>query len=324
MRMLKSICVYTVMMCWGLLCSSPVLSTEEPDRSLYSRNEVALLAQCQVYANKKQLNPIIMAVVYRPNALLSSASSSSPSSSSSLSHFDYDSALRPEYCEFFTQEVLSNGEAAIRILYVQGDDPIAEKVLIGDFFTINPEFLQVDYRFGELRGARRQNASWQLLYSKVHFNSLLKNPSEFQTVFRSLLIDRNAVDKRTAEATSISKTVDVIDAGFNAWVKKMWSEWIAISASNVSNKNTSPLTMVMASPLHGKAIKLKGEVVSDCSGGVLCLKVGAANTFLSWFVDPIYLEYNKNSRQLLRYQGVVNLRDQEGETMSANIIYQYF
>ena len=44
---------------------------------------------------------------------------------------------------------------------------------------------------------------------------------------------------------------------------------------------------------------------------------------VSWFVDPIYIGYDTESRRLLMFEGVSNLRDDAGEPRNALIHFEY-
>lgn len=55
----------------------------------------------------------------------------------------------------------------------------------------------------------------------------------------------------------------------------------------------------------------------------LVLKLKLKNFFFAALVDPIELEYQIDTRQLLRYEGLTNLPNAEGKLYSARIEYQY-
>ncbi len=44
-------------------------------------------------------------------------------------------------------------------------------------------------------------------------------------------------------------------------------------------------------------------------------------SFIGLFVDPLYLVYDPDTRQLLEYRGLTNMRDAQGDAIAARIIY---
>ena len=45
---------------------------------------------------------------------------------------------------------------------------------------------------------------------------------------------------------------------------------------------------------------------------------------VSWFVDPILIGYDADSRRLLMFEGVSNFRDDAGEPRNTLIHFEYF
>jgi hypothetical protein len=67
---------------------------------------------------------------------------------------------------------------------------------------------------------------------------------------------------------------------------------------------------------------------NDCAPltvDALCLVVRPAGLlrFVSWFVDPLYLAYETNTKRLLQYKGISNLLDNNGARQDVIISYQY-
>ena len=64
-------------------------------------------------------------------------------------------------------------------------------------------------------------------------------------------------------------------------------------------------------------------IALTCPGDELCLEIALDSWFLGLLVDPIELVYSRSARQLLRFQGVSNIRGEKGESLNVDIHYQY-
>ncbi|MCH8550599.1 MAG: hypothetical protein LAT62_01600 [Natronospirillum sp.] len=56
--------------------------------------------------------------------------------------------------------------------------------------------------------------------------------------------------------------------------------------------------------------------------GRLVLDVGLSSALLRWFVDDLELEYDLESRRLLRFSGITNFR-RDGDLVNSDIFYEY-
>lgn len=107
----------------------------------------------------------------------------------------------------------------------------------------------------------------------------------------------------------------VIDAGFDNFVR---SRWVELAAGDPVE---FPFQVVgFDSPLAMKAYRIDG---GSCPRETLCLEVGLDSWLLGLLVDPIALSYAVDSRRLLRFRGISNLRDDSGETFQVDIRYEY-
>ncbi|TQV80076.1 hypothetical protein FKG94_10425 [Exilibacterium tricleocarpae] len=163
-----------------------------------------------------------------------------------------------------------------------------------------PEVEQEDFRIGEKR-----QALWR------GDDMLLRYKSSAQQPWREIEV--------------ASRRIDVVDGGFDVVVRDHWDEL-------VSGK---PFVIDFASPVHQRSIKLQvvakeradcdtpetGEDIAD--DRLQCFFVEPKNRLLRWFVDPLQLVYDRRSRRLHQYFGVVNVVSGEGEAISARITYYY-
>ena len=67
----------------------------------------------------------------------------------------------------------------------------------------------------------------------------------------------------------------------------------------------------------------------DCAqpeGEVHCFLIRPAGFLrvVSWFVDPIAIGYDPQSQRLRVFNGISNLRDEQGESRNALITFEYY
>lgn len=196
------------------------------------------------------------------------------------------------YCEYF----LPTEKEQTRVLYyTPAGHRFAEKVLHGpasngNAQTARPDVEQRDFRNGEIREVYRDGDEWQLRYRK------------------SASADWD-IDRLPANA------VDVVDAGFDAYVSEHWEQ---LEAGQTTRFN-------FASPLHGRAVELRAQRVG-CEEGdadLLCLQVDLSQPLLRFFADDLYLVYDRERRRLLMFEGVVNVLDERARNQRLQVRYRY-
>ena len=107
----------------------------------------------------------------------------------------------------------------------------------------------------------------------------------------------------------------VIDAGFDNFVRRSWDEL------NDGKKISFPfLPAGFDKPLNMRA--LRSDTI-DCDPKQLCLDIEMDSWILAMIVDPIELSYLRSSKRLLHFRGMSNIRDEDGETQSVDIHYEY-
>lgn len=170
------------------------------------------------------------------------------------------------------------------------EELIAEKYLQYSDVDWQPSFQQVDHR------------SKETIRVNVEANAVRVDVSSTMT----------QLDGRIAKSEEL-----VIDAGFDAFVK---THWQALAEGKA-------LVIEFALPARQRAVELvirKAET-AQCMNrtDILCLKIAANNWLLRAFVDPLWLSYDRQSRRLLAFQGVANVRDARGESQAVRILYRY-
>ncbi|TDG11910.1 hypothetical protein E2F43_16215 [Seongchinamella unica] len=107
----------------------------------------------------------------------------------------------------------------------------------------------------------------------------------------------------------------VIDAGFDHYVRLRWEQ--LVSGETV---RFAFLVVGRQQPLDMVASKAAAE---SCAQGRMCFRVALDNWLLSRLVAPIWLEYDAQSRRLLQFRGVSNIRDAQGRSQQVRIDYRY-
>lgn len=106
--------------------------------------------------------------------------------------------------------------------------------------------------------------------------------------------------------------IPVIDAGFDEFVRAEWSKLIEDKTVRFSFAVPSRLEWV-----NFRLIPLKKDEET------LTVEMRLSSRLLSWLLDPVRLTYDIESRRLLTYRGLTNIRDKDGEGIQAEIRYTY-
>lgn len=112
----------------------------------------------------------------------------------------------------------------------------------------------------------------------------------------------------------------IIDAGFDPYVR---AHWEALEAGEAVRG-----TFFVPARLDTVQISIRetdSEQCADIAVATLCLVVRPAGflRLVSWFVDPLYLAYERGSQRLLMYRGLSNILDNEGKAQDVVIRYEY-
>ncbi|WP_078085807.1 hypothetical protein [Microbulbifer mangrovi] len=220
------------------------------------------------------------------------------------------SAAQVRYCEYFLVPQggpQTSGEASnIRVVYYAPEgregSKVAEKRITGVIdetgvlLSTRPQIAQEDFRLGEVREVSRSETGWRMRYRADRESGFTEN---------TLPMDK----------------LDVIDAGFDPYVRQHWHRLEA----------GETVQFQFASPVHGRSIKLRARAI-PCAreASDLCLRVELAQAFLRWIAGGgIDLEYSAGtdgkpgSARLTRFVGVTNLLDKAGEPQRLQLDYFY-
>lgn len=196
------------------------------------------------------------------------------------------------YCELVDQ----TNQHELRIDYVKDKNIFASKELKYTTNTTMPSVRQKDFRFGEVREAEVTEEK-----IKLHYQA--------------------SSDKKNFSAAIARKDVDVIDAGFDNFVRIHWDELqsgktLSINFASIAHLKALPLR-ISSQPL-GKC----GRNVSSTQSTNYCFYVEIDNAFLRMLLGNIKLIYD-HQRKLEEFNGVVNILGEKESNQTAKIHYYY-
>jgi len=215
----------------------------------------------------------------------------SPNDEASIVGIAHSPAGKFLYCEHI--EITS--ERGLNIVYLNNGKQFAEKHIHYTENPATPSVKQIDSRSGEVRVATINQQNLELKYQ--------------------------ASKKEKIQRTDIALAeVDVVDAGFDYFIRQHWDE---LQAGEV-------LPVNFASIAHQKVLPLRVRMlpVQKCTDDFNflqqhhCYFVEVDNALLRLVLGNIKLIYNEQ-HQLINFNGVVNIEDEKGSAQSASIRYYY-
>ncbi|HBX36734.1 MAG TPA: hypothetical protein DEG76_05335 [Pseudohongiella sp.] len=129
-------------------------------------------------------------------------------------------------------------------------------------------------------------------------------------------------DAEQAEQVRISSDDDlIIDAGFDVFIRQNWE-------SLVQGERITADFLVPAR-LDKVRIGISRTDADDCAtleDEIHCFLIRPAGFLrvVSWFVDPIAIGYDPQTKRLRVFNGISNLRDEQGEARNALITFEYY
>lgn len=112
----------------------------------------------------------------------------------------------------------------------------------------------------------------------------------------------------------------VIDAGFDPYVRSHWAR--------LQSGRSVAAHFHVPSRLEAVRISINPVDRQECAeapGNILCLLIRPAGLLrvVGWFLEPLYLAYDLETRRLLMFKGTSNLADNDGRPQSVVILYEY-
>lgn len=204
-------------------------------------------------------------------------------------------AYNPEgeflYCELISKP----NDKTIEIDYTRNQKIFARKKLSYGNNPLMPEVKQKDERSGELRQTENKGQELIIQYQP---NS----------------------HKKMATATFSIDQADIVDAGFDNYIRKSWEDLstgqiLSVNFASIAHQKVLPLR-ISARPLE----KCQAQAAEKEQAS--CFFVEIDNAFLRLLLGNIKLVYDQHHR-LQKFDGVVNINDDKESTQHATIYYFY-
>jgi hypothetical protein len=195
------------------------------------------------------------------------------------------------YCEVVSQI----DEQSLKVSYLAKDKLFAEKSLHFSTSPFIPSVIQKDFRVGELRQADVSEKNVELRYQiNAH--------------------------KKIDKAVIPLQKVDILDAGFDNFIRKNWDELqsgktLSVNFASMPHLKTLPLR-ISAQPLDKCLTK------HDENSPLVCYFVEIDNALLRMLLGNIKITYDQHHR-LYQFNGIVNLQDDDQDNQKAIIQYFY-
>ncbi len=155
-------------------------------------------------------------------------------------------------------------------------------------------------------GAVREEPQFTLLDGRSGYTEGLRRTAQGLEVFQ-----RAATTAPLRSARVPEKVAIVSDAGFDEFVRRHWAELEA--------GRTVRFPFLVPSRLDFLAFKIRKhreEMIEGAAASVIRLNLSGV---LGWFLPYIEVSYRKSDRVLMRYKGLTNIRDAEGDNFVAQI-----
>ncbi len=178
----------------------------------------------------------------------------------------------------------------------EATDPDTGNTLYLEHYYCSEDALQCSVFY--LRPNREVIASKELDYAS--------NPKAPALTFRDYRLDREIIIQNP-------DTNAVVDAGFDNFVRLQWQDLAG------GEEVKFPFRLVD----RKDPIKMRASKTEGCEDGKLCLEIELDSWLLGNFVDPIQLTYEEGSQRLLRFQGISNLKNDQGRSQTVEIRYRY-
>lgn len=165
-------------------------------------------------------------------------------------------------------------------------EKIATRTLDFSRSKISPDFETKDLRTGYLEGAEQLNPNRFRLYTKAKAGA------------------------RVQEKTLHIPSPVVVDGGFNQFIKQNWNA--IIKGEEVVFHFAVPSRLDYYT---FRAIKTQG------SADEVTIQIAPDSRIISWLVDPIVIDYSRDTKRITEYLGRSNISDGHGENYIAKLIY---
>lgn len=182
-------------------------------------------------------------------------------------------------------------------------------------------------------GSAYDQTTGYLLYTEYHFCTATRERCTVQyrdsygdLIARKELDFRSSpiapgltlINYRSDEVTRVIRDEPenlVVDAGFDNFIRTIWDD--------LDGGKSARFPFLVAGfdkPFNMRATR---AATTGCTRKQLCLEIKLDSWLLGMLASPIELLYSRESRQLLRFSGVSNMKGVNGEALNVNILYTY-
>lgn len=124
------------------------------------------------------------------------------------------------------------------------------------------------------------------------------------------LFNRKDKDSKINEKTMSIPQPFVVDGGFNQFIKANWSKL----------EKGEVITFNFAIPARLDYFTLRAVKV-ETTGTEMKVKVEPDKAILRWIASPIIVQYSKDTRRIMSYQGQSNISDANGNNFEMRLVY---
>ncbi|GAA4649431.1 hypothetical protein GCM10023116_17050 [Kistimonas scapharcae] len=129
-----------------------------------------------------------------------------------------------------------------------------------------------------------------------------------------LEVTYQANDKQKPKQKRVAiESLMVVDAGFDHFVREHWE----------TLRKGRSLTIAYLAPSRRQTVALRINEVPCSSSSDVCFNIAPDSWLLGLVLDPIFLTYEKETKQLLRFRGRGNIADKKGDYQTVDIRYEY-
>lgn len=190
----------------------------------------------------------------------------------------------------------------VHTLILDNDMPISREV---DY--INPNGKVIVHKTSTYKGTPTTPD-----FELTDFRDGYQESAEADNKKRILSVKENTDTPISIKRLGKPEYTTVVDAGFDEFVREQWQGLLAGKTATFS----------FAAPARLEYVDFRLIPIRQ-DDSTLTVEMRLKSRWVSWLLDPIELEYDLTSQRLLRYKGLTNLRDDQGNGIKAEIFYRY-
>ncbi|CCU73213.1 hypothetical protein [Thalassolituus oleivorans] len=190
----------------------------------------------------------------------------------------------------------------VHTLIIDNDMPISREV---DY--IDPDGKVIAHKTSTYKGTPTTPD-----FELTDFRDGYQESAETDNKKRILSVKENTDSPVSIKSLDKPEYTTVVDAGFDEFVREQWQGLLAGKTESFS----------FAAPARLEYIDFRLIPINQ-DDTTLTVEMRLKSRWIAWLLDPIQLTYDLTSQRLLRYKGLTNLRDDQGNGIKAEIVYRY-